>query len=242
MCTVSFLPLAGGNYILTSNRDERLERPAALSMERMRIAGRSVYFPKDPQAGGSWIATTGEDVTVCLLNGGWEPHSTPPGHVYRKSRGVMVLEFFEFEDSATFLSEYDFDNIEPFTLVIVESVEDGSMLLSEVRWDGKALSHNQADAKQPHIWSSVTLYPEPVRQQRSEWFALWQLSHSSFSQVDILQFHRFSGSGDPAQDLVMNAGDKRTVSICSIERSSGITKAVYEDLLKGTSCNYLVYH
>jgi uncharacterized protein with NRDE domain len=100
MCTVSYLPLPSAGYILTSNRDEAPERPTALPINHYRIGERTVYFPKDPQAGGTWIATTGDESTICLLNGGFVPHIAAPGHHYRKSRGMVVLDYFLYAETA----------------------------------------------------------------------------------------------------------------------------------------------
>ncbi|HWZ21081.1 MAG TPA: NRDE family protein, partial [Cytophagaceae bacterium] len=87
MCTVTYLPKPNGEYILTSSRDEKIVRPAAAVPQCYTIGGKSIVFPKDPTAGGSWIAYAGEK-TVCLLNGGFKKHiSNPP---YKKSRGLVV--------------------------------------------------------------------------------------------------------------------------------------------------------
>ena len=61
MCTVTFLPKAKGNFILTSNRDEDPQR-ASFELSRQTIGGRPVHFPKDPKAGGTWLATDKSDL------------------------------------------------------------------------------------------------------------------------------------------------------------------------------------
>lgn len=241
MCTVSYLPLSQTEYILTSNRDETVERLPALPINQYLIGERMVYYPKDQQAGGTWIATTGNDVTLCLLNGGFEPHVPINGHVYRKSRGTVLLDFFHYEHADAYIDTYDFSDIEPFTLVIIESM-DGSTRLRELRWNGTQLTVTPMNASEPHIWSSVTLYSEAVRKQRQVWFRDWLDSQHTFTQNEILQFHRFAGEGNPNHDLIMQKGNRQTVSICSIERIEGLTTAVYVDLKKEETSNYLVYH
>jgi Transport and Golgi organisation 2 len=241
MCTVSYLPLSPTDYILTSNRDEAVERPAALPINQYLIGERTVYFPKDPQAGGTWIATTGDNTTLCLLNGGFEPHLIPEGHTFRKSRGTVLLDYFQHENADVYIETYDFSNIEPFTLIVIETVNE-STVLRELRWSGSQLTVTPMDASEPHIWSSVTLYSEGVRTQRQNWFQDWLNRRETFTQNEILQFHRFAGEGNPMHDLIMQKGNRQTVSICSIERTEGLTAAVYMDLKKEETSNYLVYH
>ncbi len=241
MCTVSYLPLSPTDFILTSNRDETLERPSALPINHYLIGERTVYFPKDPQAGGTWIATTGADITLCLLNGGFEPHAFIEGHRYRKSRGQVLLDFFGYEHADAYIENYDFSGIEPFTLIVIESV-NGSIDVRELRWNETQLTVTDMDATQPHIWSSVTLYSEAVRNQRKEWFQNWLDRQPTLTQNEILQFHRFAGEGNPNHDLIMQKGNRKTVSICSIARAEGLTTAVYIDLKKEEMSNYLVYH
>lgn len=241
MCTVSYLPLSQTEYILTSNRDEAVERPSALPINQYLIGDRTVYFPKDQQAGGTWIATTGSDTTLCLLNGGFEPHVVIEGHLYRKSRGTVLLDFFHYENADAYIATYDFSNIEPFTLIMIESV-NASTLLRELRWDGTKLTVTPMNASEPQIWSSVTLYSKAVREQRQIWFQDWLDRQNTYTQNEILQFHRFAGEGNPNHDLIMQKDNRKTVSICSIERVEGLTTAVYVDLKKEELSNYLVYH
>jgi hypothetical protein len=53
MCTVSFLPKPQGFY-LAMNRDEKLDRFAALPPKIVDLANRQAIFPREP-TGGTWI-------------------------------------------------------------------------------------------------------------------------------------------------------------------------------------------
>ena len=118
MCTVTFLPKGENGYILTSNRDETPKR-AASPPQAYDVHGIAVTFPKDPLAGGTWIACDKQRFTLCLLNGAFEKHSHRPP--YALSRGLMLLDFFKYNDAESFQIGYDFEGIEPFTLIIVDS-------------------------------------------------------------------------------------------------------------------------
>src|SRR5919199_3470936 len=117
MCVVTLLPLPGG-FVLTSNRDEHVSRPAAIPPQTYSIDGHSITFPKDPQGGGTWLATFGT-ITVCLLNGAFVNHVHQPP--YRRSRGLVVLDYFDTADPRQFIDSYDFSGIEPFTMVIAHN-------------------------------------------------------------------------------------------------------------------------
>ena len=226
MCTVTFLPTGKASYILTSNRDESPTR-AALPPHAYDIADRQVFYPKDPLAGGTWIATDKKQFTLCLLNGAFKAHHrTPP---YRLSRGLMVLEFFNFYDLKSFTKEFDFQQIEPFTLIIVNTT--GNIQLHELRWDGEKLYLTEKNTNAPHIWSSSTLYPAPIVEQRKALFDQWLSEHENFSQKAIIDFHKNGGTGDLWNDFVMKRGDHlQTVSITSIEKKEDYG-LVYEDLM-----------
>jgi uncharacterized protein with NRDE domain len=155
LCTVTFLPTASG-FILTSNRDESPVRAAiTLPPQLYQLVTAPAYFPKDPQ-GGTWIAVSGEGRIHCLLNGAFERHAHQPP--YRKSRGIVVLDSLEYDVAEQFASGYDFTDIEPFTLVMVNS--SGLLQVQEFRWDGNQTYLKDLASGTPHIWSSATLYDQ----------------------------------------------------------------------------------
>ncbi len=226
MCTVTFLPTGESSYILTSNRDETPLRAAA-HPKGYEIHGKTIYFPKDPLAGGTWIATDKKRFTLCLLNGAFEKHKHLPP--YRLSRGVMVLDFFELNDVHSFRDSFDFEGIEPFTLIVLDSTP-GTRIF-EIRWDEKELSFKEFPNDIPQIWSSSTLYPKEIADQRAGWFDTWLNEHHEFDQEEIIDFHKKGGQGDLWNDFVMKRGDNlKTVSITSIQKSQ-LFSMVYEDLL-----------
>jgi hypothetical protein len=229
MCTVTFLPLNKG-YIITSNRDESPLRAAALRPELYTVHSVPAYFPKDPKAGGTWIAAS-EHHTLCLLNGAFKRHiSEPP---YRLSRGLMLLDFFKYNSAKDFASQYDFKGIENFTLLIIDHSD--ALALTELRWDGTQLSISEKDVSKSHIWSSSTLYTDEVIRERMSWFDVWQKDNKEYKQESIVHFHRFGGKGDRSNDIVMNREDKvKTVSITSVIRTSAGSSIYYSDLAEDT--------
>ncbi|MCO6488138.1 MAG: NRDE family protein [Phaeodactylibacter sp.] len=224
MCTVTYIPLERGNYILTSNRDEAPAR-SPQNISRLHVAGQELAFPRDEAAGGTWIAISSANRLACILNGAFEKHERHPP--YRRSRGLMALDFFEYPAAEDFLDDYRFEGMEPFTLIVLEQ---GRLL--EFRWDEQQGHRQWLDASQLRIWSSAPLYPPEIRRKREQWFDEWRKGRNRFTREEILDFHFNAGEGDPWNDVVMNRGDiVRTVSVTSIVKDAAALDMQYHDLL-----------
>lgn len=229
MCTVTYLPIDNHNFILTSNRDEQASRPTAFLPDFLYINNVKVLCPLDAKAKGTWIATTSYR-TACLLNGAFTPHH--PKEKYRMSRGQVVIDSFKYLDLERFFSEYDLTDIEPFTLVIVNHKP---LLLTELIWDGEQKVITEKNPSIPSIWSSVTLYPPEVANQRRSWFEVFLSNQFKYQQKNltkIIDFHRFGGEGNRENDILMNRqGRLLTVSITSVMITKNEQKMYYFDLV-----------
>ena len=128
MCTVSFIPV-DDKFFITSNRDEKLNRKTALSPSIHEYKGVKFLFPKDTDAGGTWIAMKENGDAAVLLNGAFINHTAEPH--YRKSRGLILLDILADEMPSTAFSKIDLKNIEPFTMILFQNKS-----LFEFRWDG----------------------------------------------------------------------------------------------------------
>ncbi|MES2655441.1 MAG: NRDE family protein [Bacteroidota bacterium] len=219
MCTVTFLPFKNGSgYMLTSSRDEKVIRPNAINPQKYSLYGQTVFFPKDKQAGGTWVATSPNNFTLCLLNGAFVKHESKPP--YRLSRGIMLLDFFKFNNVRDFINFYDFNGIENFTLLIIDSNQ--TLLLHELRWDGTTMHYALKDSSQTHIWSSATLYTDEAIKNRQVWFDEFIHSHTDdWSKEAIIQFHKSAGDGSLENSILMNRDNRvKTVSITCIEHTN----------------------
>ncbi len=229
MCTVSYLPKAKGGFILTSNRDEAPSRATSEIAVQDNKEGQELIFPRDPRSGGSWICLSNQERLVCVLNGAFEKHKHRPP--YRRSRGLVVLDVFEYPQIADFFDQYPLSGIEPFTMIIAEQNQ-----LFEFRWDEQNRHLKQLDAQQAYIWSSATLYNPFYINKRAELFDQWLNDRSSYEVADILQFHQSGGTGDADNDFIMNRDNVvRTISITSVERDAQHYHFLHKDLLKGQS-------
>lgn len=230
MCTVTYIPVKDAIY-LTSNRDEKNWRASALPPTINDFGSGRVLFPKDGDAGGTWIAAHENGNVVIFLNGGLYAHTPQPP--YRKSRGLILLDLIDHTTPYNCFLAINLNNIEPFTAIILDNGN-----LFECRWDGEKKHSKDLDGTVPHIWSSVTLYNEEIIAKRTNWFNNWLEENTSPTQEDILHFHQFTGDGDSHNDLKMNRDGKVfTVSVTSIDINDAALGMKYLDLQNNTSHN-----
>lgn len=227
MCTVTFIPTAAGIH-LTSNRDEQVNRGRALEPAYFSRNGYKLVFPRDPDAGGSWIALKDNGDALVLLNGAFVKHVRKPP--YRRSRGLVLLDVIKAIDPEEQFNRTDLEGIEPFTLILF--IKEA---LWECRWDGFKRHRLQLDARKAYIWSSVTLYDDKETMERQNWFSDWLgRRYDQISTEEIFYFHQYAGKGDVKNNLVMNRENKvHTVSITSVLVTDNQLWMRYRDLQSG---------
>nr|WP_026450546.1 NRDE family protein [Aequorivita capsosiphonis] len=226
MCTVTFIPKPNHGFILTSNRDEAPGRetfPPETYMEE----GVQLLYPRDALAGGTWIGVSESKRAIALMNGGFVAHQRKP--YYRKSRGVVVKDFLKAENLTAEVELYDFNDIEPFTAIMVEWNQ--GVQLFQLVWDGLSY-HFSEEPLAPQIWSSSPLYPEDLKNKREQWFSEFLFEKIRPSDEDLLEFHKTAGEGDLISNLIMDRGFVKTKSITQIVRKKEIVAMRYEDLQK----------
>ncbi|PQJ79368.1 NRDE family protein [Polaribacter porphyrae] len=232
MCTVTYLPLKNNNFILTSNRDETPLRKT-IPPKKYEENGVKLTYPKDELAGGTWIGTSNKNRLVCLLNGGFENHKRKLP--YKMSRGIIVKNILSVDDAIHHINEFDFTDIEPFTLILVDWNSD--LATYELVWDGET-KHFTKLVEEPKIWSSSTLYTEEMKQLRKEWFADWLKENKSYKQGDILAFHKNEYLGTPETSPKMKRNFVETVSVTSVLKIDDNVDISYFDVLNRKCSNY----
>lgn len=226
MCTVTFIPTGRDTFIFTSNRDEAPRR-AATEIAQLELPNKTVIYPKDTESKGTWIAVSDTNQLVCILNGAFQRHERNPP--YRLSRGLMALAFFEFDSALHFFGDFEFQEIEPFTMVIYDQCS-----LYVLRWDESDKHIHKLDTNKHHIWSSSTLYPPVWQNKRETWFNKWLSETDQKNRAAVLDFHKSAGVGNPEYDLVMNRRNQvRTVSISSVMKREEKVELQFNDLIEG---------
>lgn len=228
MCTVSFYKNEN-EVIITSNRDEKSSRPLALLPKAQEHMGVPLFYPKDPQAGGSWFVVNKQADVFVLLNGAEKKHlSTPP---YEKSRGLILLDLAA---SNNFLEDWNsirLQNIEPFTLVAYVKQH-----LYQVRWNAIQKECITLHPSEPRIWSSSTLYEPAVQKQREQWFAEFNAKKQGVIYADdAIQFHTQTQTDDAHNGLIINrAGEMLSKSVTQVVIRADTFVLTHIDLLQNT--------
>ncbi len=225
MCTVTYLPLGGDDFIFTSNRDESPVRSTIEPKEYVED-GIALIYPKDELAGGTWIGLSDKNRLVCLLNGGYEIHEREAS--YRVSRGVIVKEVLKSENVVDFIDNLDLEGVEPFTIVMLDW--ENNLSAYELVWTGEQKDFRKLDNK-PRIWSSSTLYTQEMKSMRKKWFTDWLVGKDSFIQSNIFKFHLDDSKGEEVS-LKMKRSFVETVSVTSVKKNKETVDFQYYDLLK----------
>ncbi len=222
MCTVTLFHKGNNDFIITSNRDEAPERKSV--PPRIYIEGSvKMLYPKDKLAGGTWIGLSDKNRMICLLNGAFSRHIRKP--MYRHSRGVIVRDLLASIDLESSVNGYNFENIEPFTIVAADWNE--GLKFFEFVWDG-VKSHFKKIPLSTHIWSSTTLYTDEMKKERHQWFSDFKLENDLNSE-SILNFHS-TVSENKDYGIIMDRGLVKTTSITQINKTNGLLKMSFIDL------------
>lgn len=225
MCTITLIPHPDSftGFVLTSNRDEAVSRKTR-PPQTENYKNTKLHFPKDIEAGGTWIGISDNMRCVCLMNGSEEPHVRKPD--YRKSRGIVVKDFLAGKKLKRLVNEYDLDNIEPFTMIIVDWYN--GLDFNELLWDGKNKRLTSLPLKE-HIWSSSPLYSEEMKELRRKWFRELKKTRG-FSAKSLLNFHQNAGEGNKESDLIIDRGFLKTQSITQVHNSTNGVRFWYKNL------------
>jgi uncharacterized protein with NRDE domain len=228
LCTVTYLPISNSSFILTHNRDEHFTRSIANLPAFYTKNNQRIVYPKDEQGGGTWFASS-DKFTLCLLNGGFEKHQ--PNPPYKHSRGLVILDFFEFDSVESFKQEYDFSGIEPFTLIIIQHHD---LKLFEFVQTETNIHFSELNAHQPAIWSSTTLYAEEDRNMRIGLFGEWLQNNKNYSQEAIIQFHKYKESHTEKEGIMIDRNSiLKTVSLTSVLKTAQHSISIfYEDFIQ----------
>ena len=217
MCTVTFIPTKEG-FVFSSNRDEDPQRAAQNLVEDER-GDLKVYFPQDKGASGTWFAYSNADQFACVLNGAFEPHQRK--EFYTMSRGIMALAYFDYTTIDEFIHAFNFEGMEPFTLILYNKGD-----FKELKWDEVELHVRSLSVQDIHLWSSATLYNQEWWLDRSVNFKEF-VARKQPNQVGIMDYHKtvlpfvpealqaLLGSSSPLTNLPV-----KTTSVSSLEKTS----------------------
>lgn len=212
MCTVSYV-YSSGKVIITSNRDEKSERPSSVKPQQYCLNNKKMNFPKDPKAGGTWFAVDEHANIAVLLNGADKKHV--PQDSYAKSRGLILLDIISSISPIEEWKIISLLNIEPFTIVLLEGNK-----LYQLLWNSVGKETTPLSSEQNHIWSSSTLYSPGIRKQREESFTEFMSDKSVITEKNMQYFHLNTDKDDTENGLVINRNN--------IVKTFSVTQTVIE--------------
>ncbi|NVJ63333.1 MAG: NRDE family protein [Flavobacteriaceae bacterium] len=218
MCTLTYIPLKE-HRLICSNRDEIAQR----SQCELTRTDTGLIYPREPLKGGSWICSDNKRVLV-LLNGAFKKHQ--PNSKYTKSRGLLLLELSETENPIQLLESMNLTNVEPFTLVLIET-----NTINEARWTGVELFCKSINPKEAHIWSSSSLYTEDAIKMRANLFKKY-LESKELTKESQWFFHT-QKSDDLENGIVMKRDlGPQTISTTQILFGDDLKEFKYFDHIK----------
>ena len=209
MCTVAFVPLPGGGYLLGHNRDERRARGRGAFPTVVAAAGGAALAPRDPDAGGTWIVANAAGVTVCVLNAlerdGRELPETP------RSRGLLVAAAAGCADLGRVraLLEGSGTQLAATRAFRLVAAGDGVGLVSCV-WDGAELRWERSRGTALFVSSTLGAFGAPAARRAS-----WALLRRSVGDPDEAALSAWLASHEPERgpaSVCMHRDDGGTVS------------------------------
>lgn len=223
MCTLSWEYSQAG-LDLFFNRDESLDRPEAEPPVVEYWGGISTLMPRDPVAGGSWIAANSQGMVIALLNNYRYPARVPAGEAI--SRGLLVRRLSlarTVADVRGSLSRETLALYPPFFLLVFDGGKRGPF---KWEWDGKIL--NETWELPEKSFSSSSLMPRLVPALR-HYLVHRALKHCAPNHAasTLLDLHRNRGRWPSSIAIAMKRKGRATVSLTHIRVTPGSLNARY---------------
>lgn len=207
MCTVSWRYGEEGAYSVFFNRDELRTRAASeLVAPSQTGAGTPFVAPRDPVAGGTWLAANAHGVVVGVLNNYGGMTRPAPG---KRSRGELPLAFADCCDQAAIRQQHQRLRPEDYAPFLLLAWDPSGVLAW--KWDGVSLVRLETVA--PPIATS-SFATEEVCAWRRERFA--QVAAAG-TRAALMAFHDDTAHPQPAFNVRMRRSDARTESVCRVD-------------------------
>jgi len=210
MCTLSWL-LNHQGYEVFFNRDEQRARSEAIPPAL--IKQYKAIMPVDPQGQGTWIATSVNGMTLCLLNN-YQQQTPVENYRTYTSRGQLILQLIKIQQAdklRTQIETLDLSNYQPFFIYLFPAdLNKRNTSIYAYQWNGKQLLPQVAE--QPFISSAVLL--QQAQQSRKQIFK--DIITVKASARLYLAYHSSHLPEKGALSVCMHRDDARTQSLSHI--------------------------
>ncbi len=231
MCTTALQSIRAGQLVLACNRDELGTRqPAHPPTVHEFKNGLAAIFPRDRDAGGSWVGVNTSGIAVSLLNN--YAADVRPLPLHPKSRGVIVPQMLqcrnlvEVEAGIESLRD-DLERFRPFWLIVAEVPNDGPARAVRATWDGEVLTCEPI--RMPMAQFSSSFEHERVEQSRRAQVESLLKSPTEWTAetTDTIFGSHLPTRG--AASVCMHRDDGSTVSHTRIEINGEDIRMTYHD-------------
>jgi len=223
VCTVSIIETPSGYRMAHSRDEQRSRRPGEPPAVRIN-GGVRVVSPRDPDAGGTWLAAREDGLTLAIMNvnpGGGAPRG-------ERSRGLIVRDLAESipseprgPDIAGAVGAIEPSLYSPFRLVAVWLGVDTQDPVRAAAWAWRgARGLEREDADLPACWATSGLGDSVVRARLPLFDEMVAPDPTPASQ-DAFHRHRWPDRGP--ESVLMSRPDARTVSISTVETARAET-------------------
>jgi hypothetical protein len=229
VCTVTIVPHTNG-FRLVCNRDESLSRPLALRPVRRISAGVSVWHPRDPQGGGTWVAVNGLGVGLVLLNKQRSDAAADEASLARpalRSRGQLVLQLAGVATVPLTREALSTVNPRDYAAFRLVAVVRGEVLVATS--DGGRLTLDDAPLDGPVVFTSSSLGDREAERRRMPLFRDLVLE-SADRLAGQRTFHDHRWPDCPEFSVRMRRADARTVSRTTVDVAGRDVSLSYEPL------------
>lgn len=224
MCTLSFIAIPVGGIRLVHSRDEQRTRSDGLPPSEWAGGGFRLLSPRDPDAGGTWIALRDDGVILAVMNRNPEP----PPHLDRaglRSRGLLIESLAGMPPSALAdgLRSIDAISFAPFrAFAAIPSWlgpgTAGGPVVHTAEWDRSVEGPDARPLVTTHAlpccWASSGMGDSIVADRLPLFSEMVGPTPTPESQD---AYHRHAWQGRGAASVFMSRQDARTVSITTAE-------------------------
>lgn len=217
MCTFTAVKSADNVLFLTMNRDEKRMRLEA-GLEVQCYSNGEIVFPKDAEAGGTWLGSNSDGVVCALLNR-YQDTATPNA-ANMCSRGAIIpdaLRFGGFDAVCQHLQSVDFSVYQPCN-VLVFSLQQARCF----GWSGQALHVSDVSSEQPYMLTSSSVEAAYTLSYREGLFRQWAQSYKEATlgaESVLAEYHTATKTGAESESVLMSRALTHTKSISQIVMS-----------------------
>ena len=220
MCTLTFIAIDHGGVRLVHSRDEQRSRSDGLPPTEWTSGGYRLVSPRDPDAGGTWVAGRDDGVILAVMNRNPEP---PPAldRSSLRSRGLLIESLAarppaELPDA---LGSIEASRFAPFrAFAAIPAANGDAPQIWAAEWDRSAPSPDAVPVVTRHTppvcWASSGL-GDSIVADRVPLFDETVAASPTPDEQDA--YHRHAWEGRGAASVWMSRADARTVSITTVE-------------------------